>query len=51
MVGIVIAIIRGVAEKDVIQKALTSDQIDLPMAPGLGLILEQVRRGFYDHLK
>lgn len=43
MVGTVIAIIRGVAEGDVIQKALSSDQIDLPMAPGLGLVLEQVR--------
>lgn len=42
MVGVLLAIIRGYIDKDVINRAFTQKQINLPMAPGLGLVLDQV---------
>jgi Pseudouridylate synthase len=42
MVGVAMAIARGFTSKDLIEKTFGLDQFDLPMAPGLGLLLEQV---------
>lgn len=41
MIGLVMAICRGLASKDVITKAWMKDRVDLPIAPGLGLVLEE----------
>ncbi|XP_047494143.1 tRNA pseudouridine synthase A-like isoform X1 [Penaeus chinensis] len=41
MIGLVMAICRGLASKDVISKAWMKDRVDLPIAPGLGLVLEE----------
>lgn len=42
MVGVAMAIAGGYVTEDIISKAFSLDQYDLPMAPGLGLLLEQV---------
>ncbi|XP_077286222.1 pseudouridine synthase 1 isoform X2 [Arctopsyche grandis] len=48
MVGVVLAIMRGYIDKDVINRALSQKQINLPMAPGLGLVLDQVHYDRYN---
>jgi hypothetical protein len=41
MIGTVIAIMRGLAAKEVIDKAWLQSRIDIPIAPALGLVLEE----------
>ncbi|KAI5705848.1 hypothetical protein M8J75_002335 [Diaphorina citri] len=48
MVGVAMAIARGFTSKDLIEKTFGLDQYDLPMAPGLGLLLEQVHYDLYN---
>jgi len=48
MVGVAMAITRGIAGKDVITKAFTNERIDLPVAPGLGLVLEEPHYDIYN---
>lgn len=48
MVGVVIAICRGVAKMDVIERSWQHDRLDLPIAPGLGLVLEEVHYDKYN---
>lgn len=42
MVGVLIAIIRGHTSVETLEKALGEERLDLPMAPGLGLVLDTV---------
>lgn len=42
MIGLAIAIIKGFAPKDTIEKAYGPMKLDIPRAPGLGLMLEEV---------
>lgn len=42
MVGLVIAIMRGVTAKETVTKAWGEEKLDLPVAPGVGLVLEEV---------
>lgn len=48
MVGVAMAIARNHVGQDIIDKAYGLEQYDLPMAPGLGLLLEQVHYDIYD---
>ncbi|XP_060851172.1 pseudouridylate synthase 1 homolog isoform X1 [Rhopalosiphum padi] len=48
MVGVIIAICRGVAKHDVIERSWQPDRLDLPIAPGLGLVLEEVHYDKYN---
>lgn len=48
MVGVIIAICRGVANLDVIERSWQPDRLDLPIAPGLGLVLEEVHYDKYN---
>lgn len=48
MVGVIIAICRGVAKIDVIERSWQHDRLDLPIAPGLGLVLEEVHYDKYN---
>ncbi|KAL1122954.1 hypothetical protein AAG570_003279 [Ranatra chinensis] len=48
MVGLVIAIVRGHTTEDTISKAWQQDKLDLPVAPGLGLVLEEVHYDRYN---
>ena len=42
MVGLVIAIVRGFAPETVLVEAFQRDKVDIPRAPALGLLLEQI---------
>lgn len=42
MIGLAIAVIRGFTVEETIHRAFKSDPIDIPKAPGLGLMLEEV---------
>ncbi|BES98933.1 tRNA pseudouridine synthase [Nesidiocoris tenuis] len=48
MVGLAIAVVRGVADESVISKAWEEDKLDIPIAPGLGLVLEEVHYDRYN---
>ncbi|KIH66318.1 tRNA pseudouridine synthase A [Ancylostoma duodenale] len=48
MVGMVIAVVRELQYKSYIQRTFESDRVDVPKAPGLGLLLERVHYDVYD---
>uniref|UniRef100_A0A336LXT1 Pseudouridylate synthase 1 homolog n=1 Tax=Culicoides sonorensis TaxID=179676 RepID=A0A336LXT1_CULSO len=41
MIGLMLAIVRGLTPKETVTKAFQQEKIDLPTAPGLGLVLNQ----------
>lgn len=41
MIGLIMAINRGLANSQFIAEALTENYVYLPIAPGLGLVLEE----------
>ncbi|KAF4522377.1 hypothetical protein B566_EDAN012234 [Ephemera danica] len=41
MVGVAIAVVKGFTSADVIERAWQQERLDLPVAPGLGLVLEE----------
>ncbi|EDW83173.1 uncharacterized protein Dwil_GK22713 [Drosophila willistoni] len=48
MVGLAIAIVRGNTTTSTLERALTEERLDLPMAPGLGLVLDTVHYERYN---
>lgn len=48
MVGLTIAIVRGNTTAETLERALTEERLDLPMAPGLGLVLDTVHYERYN---
>ncbi|EDV91085.1 GH16145 [Drosophila grimshawi] len=48
MVGLAIAIVRGNTTRITLERALTEERLDLPMAPGLGLVLDTVHYERYN---
>lgn len=48
MIGLTLAIVRGLTTSDTLKKAFTAERIDVPMAPGLGLVLDQVHYDRYN---
>ncbi|XP_068609339.1 pseudouridylate synthase 1 homolog [Brachionichthys hirsutus] len=42
MIGLVIAVMKGYAKEDVIERSWGHEKVDVPKAPGLGLVLERV---------
>ncbi|XP_051863946.1 pseudouridylate synthase 1 homolog isoform X2 [Drosophila albomicans] len=48
MVGLTIAIVRGNTTTATLERALTEERLDLPMAPGLGLVLDTVHYERYN---
>ena len=48
MIGLVIAVIKGYAKEEVIERSWGPDKVDVPKAPGLGLILERVHFDRYN---
>ena len=42
MIGMTIAVVRGHASVETIEKTWALDRIDVPRAPGLGLLLDEV---------
>lgn len=48
MIGLVIAVIKGYAKEDVMERSWGQDKVDVPKAPGLGLVLERVHFDRYN---
>lgn len=48
MVGLVIAIMRGYAEPEIISRAIEKERMIVPQAPGLGLVLDNVHYTRYN---
>uniref|UniRef100_A0A8D0L7D8 Pseudouridylate synthase 1 homolog n=1 Tax=Sphenodon punctatus TaxID=8508 RepID=A0A8D0L7D8_SPHPU len=42
MIGLVIAIVKGYASESVMERSWGEEKVDVPRAPGLGLVLERV---------
>ncbi|XP_061589417.1 pseudouridylate synthase 1 homolog isoform X2 [Cololabis saira] len=42
MIGLVIAVIKGYAKEEVMERSWGQQKVDVPKAPGLGLVLEMV---------
>lgn len=42
MVGLVVAIVKGYAPESVLERSWGQEKVDVPKAPGLGLVLERV---------
>lgn len=49
MVGLSLAVERGHTTKETINRALTEERLDIPMAPGLGLVLDTVHYDRYNN--
>lgn len=43
MVGLMIAVVRGLADMGIMEKAFGKDKVMIPTAPGLGLLLDKVK--------
>lgn len=48
MVALAIAVVRGVTPMDTITKSFQENRLELPMAPGLGLVLNEVHYDRYN---
>uniref|UniRef100_A0A182U518 Pseudouridylate synthase 1 homolog n=1 Tax=Anopheles melas TaxID=34690 RepID=A0A182U518_9DIPT len=48
MVGLTIAVVRGLAESDIIEKAFGQERYGIPTAPGLGLVLSRIHYDKYN---
>ncbi|XP_069563153.1 pseudouridylate synthase 1 homolog [Brachyistius frenatus] len=48
MIGLVIAVIRGFAKEEVMERSWGQEKVDVPKAPGLGLVLERVHFDRYN---
>lgn len=48
MIGLVIAVIKGYANEDVMERSWGQNKVDVPKAPGLGLVLERVHFDRYN---
>ncbi|GFR26932.1 tRNA pseudouridine synthase A [Trichonephila clavata] len=48
MVGLTIAVIRNLTDESILSKVWHSERIDIPKAPGLGLMLEELHYDWYN---
>ncbi|XP_071447952.1 pseudouridylate synthase 1 homolog isoform X2 [Hetaerina americana] len=48
MVGLAIAVLRGLTSSETIAKAWKTERLDIPVAPSLGLVLEEVHYDKYN---
>ncbi|XP_074546565.1 pseudouridylate synthase 1 homolog isoform X2 [Halichoeres trimaculatus] len=48
MIGLVIAVIRGYAKEEVMERSRGQEKVDVPKAPGLGLVLDKVHFDRYN---
>lgn len=48
MIGLVIAVIKGYAAENVMERSWGKEKVDVPKAPGLGLVLERVHFDRYN---
>ncbi|KAJ3605122.1 hypothetical protein NHX12_027172 [Muraenolepis orangiensis] len=48
MIGLVIAVVKGYAKDEVLERSWGPEKVDIPRAPGLGLVLERVHFDRYN---
>lgn len=48
MIGLTLAIVRGITTVDTLSKSFEMTRIDIPMSPGLGLVLDEVHYDGYN---
>ncbi|KAM4634424.1 pseudouridylate synthase 1 homolog isoform 2-T2 [Polymixia lowei] len=48
MIGLVVAVIKGYARENVLERSWGQEKVDVPKAPGLGLVLERVHFDRYN---
>lgn len=48
MIGLVIAVVKGYAREEIMERSWREDKVDVPKAPGLGLVLETVHFDRYN---
>ncbi|XP_067232607.1 tRNA pseudouridine synthase A isoform X3 [Chanodichthys erythropterus] len=48
MIGLVIAVVKGYVDEGVIERSWGEEKVDIPKAPGLGLVLERVHFDRYN---
>lgn len=48
MIGLVIAVMKGYASEEVMERSWGKEKVDVPKAPGLGLVLERVHFDRYN---
>lgn len=48
MIGLVIAVVKGYAKEEVMERSWGQEKVDVPKAPGLGLVLEKVHFDRYN---
>lgn len=48
MIGLVIAVVKGYAREEVVERSWGLQKVDVPKAPGLGLVLEKVHFDRYN---
>ncbi|XP_028829703.1 pseudouridylate synthase 1 homolog isoform X2 [Denticeps clupeoides] len=48
MIGLVIAVVKGYAGEEVLERSWGEEKVDVPKAPGLGLVLERVHFDRYN---
>ncbi|XP_051160152.1 pseudouridylate synthase 1 homolog isoform X2 [Leptopilina boulardi] len=49
MIGLTIGIVRNVVTEDILDLAFNGDKMDVPMVPGLGLVLNIVHYDYYNN--
>lgn len=49
MIGLLLAVVREVTSDEAITRSFKENRIDIPMAPGLGLVLDQVHYDGYNN--
>lgn len=49
MIGLTLAVVRGITTADTIARSFKENRIDIPMAPGLGLVLDQAHYDGYNN--
>lgn len=48
MVGLSLAVLRGHTTEETIKRSFTEERLDIPMAPGLGLVLDRIHYDRYN---
>lgn len=51
MIGMTVAVVRGQADLKILEATWGMERVDIPRAPGLGLMLEEIHYDRQDLLK
>lgn len=51
MIGLTLAVVRGIEDSSIFERAFSTDPMNIPTAPGLGLVLDEVHYNRYDEFQ